>query len=143
MLCLFALFSKLYSLHPNIYYRAQNKKLLEHNRFERKFQQLTFPMDMEITIPQDDPVRLRSAQLEKLDYRKLITPILHKEENQQPNPGLFLKCWYMGTCAASIRPGNGRKPAGNAWISCGCCRGSQCRTTAHLRGFAPGVPKKQ
>jgi hypothetical protein len=24
----------------------QNKKLLEHNRFERKFQQLTFPMDI-------------------------------------------------------------------------------------------------
>jgi hypothetical protein len=39
----------------------QTQKLLEHNRFERKIQQLTFPMDMEITIPQDDPVRLASA----------------------------------------------------------------------------------
>jgi transposase len=28
-------------------------------------------MDMEITIPQEDPVRLVSAQLEGLDYREL------------------------------------------------------------------------
>ncbi|WP_156990704.1 hypothetical protein [Caproicibacter fermentans] len=28
-------------------------------------------MDMEITIPQDDPVRLASAQLEELDYGEL------------------------------------------------------------------------
>ncbi|MFR6947672.1 hypothetical protein ACLVQO_10595 [Streptococcus pneumoniae] len=50
---------------------TQNEKLLEHNKFERKNQQLTLPMDMEITIPQDDPVRLASAQLEELDYREL------------------------------------------------------------------------
>jgi transposase len=48
-----------------------NQKLLEHNKFERRFQQLTLPMDMEITISQDDPVRLLSAQLEELDYREL------------------------------------------------------------------------
>jgi transposase len=46
----------------------QIQKPLEHSRFERKFQQLTLPMDMEITIPQEDPVRLVSAQLEEL-YR--------------------------------------------------------------------------
>jgi len=46
-------------------------KLLEHNKFERKFQQLTLPMDMEIKISEDDPVRLASAQLEELDYREL------------------------------------------------------------------------
>jgi len=28
-------------------------------------------MDMKITIPQEDPVRLVSAQLEELDYREL------------------------------------------------------------------------
>ena len=46
-------------------------KLLENNKFERKNQQLTFPMNMEIKIPENDPVRLASVQLEELDYRKL------------------------------------------------------------------------
>jgi transposase len=49
----------------------QNIKLLEHNKFERKNQQLTFPIEIEIVIPQDDPVRMASAQLEELDYRQL------------------------------------------------------------------------
>ena len=32
---------------------------------------MTLPMDMEIAIPQDDPVRLTRAQLEETDYREL------------------------------------------------------------------------
>ncbi|MFT9057124.1 MAG: hypothetical protein ABF449_11030 [Ethanoligenens sp.] len=49
----------------------KNLKRLEHTKYERKLQQLTLPMDKEIVIPTDDPVRLASAQLEELDYREL------------------------------------------------------------------------
>jgi hypothetical protein len=47
--------------------------VLEHNKFERKFQQLSFPIGIEIAIPEDDPVRMTSVQLEKPDYRELVS----------------------------------------------------------------------
>ena len=52
-------------------------------------------MDMEITIPQEDPVRLVSAQLEGLDYRNCTAPILPEEENRRLNAGTLHRCAFQ------------------------------------------------
>jgi transposase len=74
----------------------QTQKLLEHNKFEREFQQLTFPMNMEITIPQDDPVRLLSAQLEELDYRELYRAYSSQGRKSVAEPRIIFEVLVYG-----------------------------------------------
>jgi transposase len=73
-----------------------NLELLEHNRFERKYQQLTLSMDMEITIPMDDPVRLASAQLEELDYRELYRAYSSKGRKSAAEPRIIFEVLVYG-----------------------------------------------
>ena len=44
---------------------------IHSNLFETRFQQLKLLFDLEIVIPENDSVRLVSAQLEDLDYTNL------------------------------------------------------------------------
>jgi transposase len=74
----------------------QNIKLLEHNKFERKFQQLTLPMNMEIQIPEDDPARLASAQLEELDYRKLYRAYSSQGRKSAAEPRIIFEVLVYG-----------------------------------------------
>ena len=46
--------------------------------------QLVLILNSEIKLPEDAPVRVTSAQLEELDYRKLLQRILPEEENRSP-----------------------------------------------------------
>lgn len=74
----------------------RTQKLLEHNKFERKMQQLTFPMDMEITIPENDPVRLLSAQLEELDYRELYRAYSSTGRESETEPRILFEVLVYG-----------------------------------------------
>ena len=71
-------------------------QLLEHNKFERKIQQLTLPMNMEIQIPEDDPVRLASAQLEELDYRKLYRAYSSQGRKSAAEPRIIFEVLVYG-----------------------------------------------
>ena len=57
---------------------------------------MTFPMDMEITIPQDDPVRLASAQLEKLDYRELYRAYSSQGRKSAAEPRIIFEVLVYG-----------------------------------------------
>ena len=46
--------------------------------------QLVLILNSEIKLPEGAPVRVASAQLEELDYRKLLQRILPEEENRSP-----------------------------------------------------------
>ena len=74
----------------------ETQKLLGHSKFEREFQQLTFPMNMEITIPQDDPVRLLSAQLEGLDYRELYRAYFSAGRESETEPRIIFEVLVYG-----------------------------------------------
>ena len=76
---------------------TQNKKLLEHNKFERKYLQLMFPIDMEVTIQQEDPVRLASAQLEELDYRKLYRAYSSPGRKSAAEPRVIFEVMVYGS----------------------------------------------
>lgn len=71
-------------------------KLLEHNKFERKNQQLAFPMGIEIVIPQDDPVRMASTQLEELDYRKLYRTYSSQGRKSAADPMIIFEVLVYG-----------------------------------------------
>ncbi|MDP4153290.1 MAG: hypothetical protein Q8865_07640 [Bacillota bacterium] len=45
-------------------------------------------MNMEIAIPQDDPLRLLSAQLEELDYRELYRVYSSRGRKSAAEPGI-------------------------------------------------------
>ena len=53
-------------------------------------------MDMEITIPQDDPVRLASAKLEKLDYRKLYRTYSSQGRKSAAEPRIIFEVLVYG-----------------------------------------------
>lgn len=53
-------------------------------------------MDMEITIPQDDPVRLVSAQLEELDYRKLYRAYSSQGRKSAAEPRILFEVLVYG-----------------------------------------------
>ena len=53
-------------------------------------------MNMEITIPQDNPVWLLSARLEELDYRELTAPVLSQEENRRPKTRILFEVLVYG-----------------------------------------------
>ena len=53
-------------------------------------------MDMEITIPQDDPVRLLSAQLEELDYRKLYHAYSSQGRKSAAEPRIIFEVLVYG-----------------------------------------------
>ena len=74
----------------------QTQKLLEHNKFERKFQQLTLPMNMEISIPMNDLVRLLSAQLEELDYRELYRAYSSQGRKSAAEPRIIFEVLVYG-----------------------------------------------
>ena len=74
----------------------KTKQLLEHNKIERKYQQITLPMNLEITIPADDPVRITSAQLEELDYRKLYSAYSPNGRKSVAEPRIIFKVIVYG-----------------------------------------------
>jgi transposase len=53
-------------------------------------------MDMEITIPQDDPVRLASAQLEELDYRELYRAYSSQGRKSAAEPRIIFEVLVYG-----------------------------------------------
>jgi transposase len=53
-------------------------------------------MDMEIAIPQDDPVRLASAQLEELDYRKLYHAYSPQGRKSAAEPRIIFEVLVYG-----------------------------------------------
>ena len=55
-----------------------------------------FPMNMEITILQDDPVRLASAQLEELDYRKLYCAYSSQGRKSAAEPRILFEVLVYG-----------------------------------------------
>jgi len=74
----------------------QNFQLIEHNNFGRKNQQLILPIDTEILIPEQDPVRLASAQLEELDYRKLYRAYSAKGRKSAVEPRIMFEVLVYG-----------------------------------------------
>ena len=54
------------------------------------------PMDTEILIPADDPVRLASAQLEELDYSKLYHAYSPKGRKSAAEPRVIFKVLVYG-----------------------------------------------
>lgn len=72
---------------------------IHFNLTETRFQQLKLPFDLEITIPEDDPVRLVSAQLEELDYTNLYRAYSPKGRKSTVAPDiLFQICVYAYLC---------------------------------------------
>ena len=57
---------------------------------------MTLPMDMEITIPQEDPVRLVSAQLEGLDYRELYRAYFSAGRESETEPRIIFEVLVYG-----------------------------------------------
>ena len=53
-------------------------------------------MDMEITIPQEDPVRLVSAQLEELDYRELYRAYSSQGRKSAAEPRILFEVLVYG-----------------------------------------------
>ena len=53
-------------------------------------------MDMEITIPQEDPVRLVSAQLEELDYRELYRAYSSRGRKSAAEPRILFEVLVYG-----------------------------------------------
>lgn len=59
-------------------------------------QQLVLPIDTEILIPTDDPVRLASAQLEELDYSILYRAYSPKGRKSAAEPRIIFKVLVYG-----------------------------------------------
>ena len=53
-------------------------------------------MDTEILIPEQDPVRLASAQLEELDYRKLYSAYSAKGRKSAVEPRIMFEVLVYG-----------------------------------------------
>ena len=54
------------------------------------------PIETEIRIPEDDPVRLASAELEELDYRKLYRAYSSKGRKYAADPRIMFKVMVYG-----------------------------------------------
>ena len=68
----------------------QNLTISEYNVVERNGQ-LKFTLNTEKIIPEDAPVRLTDAQLEKLDYRRLYSAFSSKGRNPVTDPRVLFK----------------------------------------------------
>lgn len=73
--------------------------------------QLVIILNSEIRLPKDAPVRVTSAQLEELDYRKLYAAYSSRGRKSVADPRVLFKVMHMATNAASIPVENWRKPA--------------------------------
>ena len=69
---------------------TQNLTTTEYSVYERNGQ-LRFSLNTEKIIPEDAPVRLTDAQLEKLDYRKLYSAFSSKGRNPVTDPRVLFK----------------------------------------------------
>ena len=69
---------------------TQNITTTEYSVYERNGQ-LRFSLNTEKIIPEDAPVRLTDAQLEKLDYRKLYSAFSSKGRNPVTDPRVLFK----------------------------------------------------
>ena len=58
--------------------------------------QLVFALNSEIMLPENAPVRLTSAQLEELDYRKLYRAYLPKGRKSKVDPRVMFKVMVYG-----------------------------------------------
>ena len=100
-------------------------------------------MDMEIAIPQDDPVRLASAQLEELDYRELYRAYSSTGRKSAAEPRIIFEVlvygYMCGVYSTRKLEEACQKRVDFMWL----LQGERCRITAPLPVFAPVVPKKR
>ena len=74
-------------------------KQLQQEYYTRRgweHQQLMLPIETEIRIPEDDPVRLASAELEELDYRKLYRAYSSRGRKYAADPRVMFKVMAYG-----------------------------------------------
>jgi len=74
----------------------KNLQQLHYTARGWEHRQLMLPMDTEILIPADDPVRLASAQLEELDYSKLYRAYSPKGRKSAAEPRIIFKVLVYG-----------------------------------------------
>lgn len=74
-------------------------KQLQQEYYTRRgweHQQLMLPLETEMRIPENDPVRLASAELEELDYRKLYRAYSSKGRKYAADPRIMFKVMVYG-----------------------------------------------
>lgn len=74
----------------------KNLQKLNYTTKGWEHQQLILPIDTEILIPEQDPVRLTSAQLEELDYRKLYHAYSAKGRKSAVEPRIMFEVLVYG-----------------------------------------------
>ena len=92
-------------------------------------------MNLEISLPENEPVRLASAQLEELDYTNLYKAYSSKGRKSAVDPRVMFKVMvygYQWGIYSSRKLEEACRSTG--WISCGCWRKKMLRITPHLLG---------
>lgn len=73
-----------------------NSEQQQNSRVERKYQQLKLQFDTDIIIPDDDPVRVASAQLDELDYSNLYRAYSHIGRKPATEPRILFQVLVYG-----------------------------------------------
>ena len=74
----------------------KNSKTLDQYKISERNNQLVLVLNSEILLPEDAPVRVTSAQLEELDYRKLYEAYSTKGRKSVTVPRVLLKVMAYG-----------------------------------------------
>ena len=87
----------------------KNSKQQEKYNVSLENNQLVLVLNSEILLPEDAPVRVTSAQLEELDYRKLYEAYSSKGRKSVTDPRVLFKVMAYGyQCGIYIKPQAGR-----------------------------------
>ena len=82
--------------------------------------QLVLILNSEIKLPEDAPVRVTSAQLEELDYRKLLYAAYSSRGRKSvTDPRVIFKVMAYGYQCGIFPAESWKKPANIEWTSCG------------------------
>ena len=96
----------------------------------------------EIKLPEDAPVRVASAQLEELDYRKLYAAYSSRGRKSVTDPRVIFKVMAYGYQCGIFPAESRKKPANIEWISCGFWKIRRHRIMLPCRGQKAALPQE-
>ena len=104
--------------------------------------QLVIIMNSEIKLQKDTPVRVTSAQLEELDYRKLYAAYSSRGRKSVTDPRVIFKVMAYGYQCGIFPAESWKKPANIEWTSCGFWKIRRHRIMLPFPGSGPEDAQK-
>ena len=105
--------------------------------------QLVLILNSEIKLPEDAPVRVTSAQLEELDYRKLYAAYSSRGRKSVTDPRVIFKVMASDTNAAFFPAERWKKPVNIEWTSCGFWKIRRHRIMLLFLAFGRAVAQRR